>query len=226
MKFISSLFIVLFLSSQLFASVTVFTSRASWESALGLPNGSSAGNAIGFELDSPMVLAPGTTSFTDLDVTIDANPNSLNTIHCCETDPGSTIQGHRFDGFLAHDTAFGATNIEFDFRTPVDAFGADYDQVNNHGIGMIVNGVLVDFRDHFGSAATMQDEGFLGVINTQGSFNSVDFVMTAPDIPGMNAEYWQVDNLSVVAIPEPSTGSLLPITAMCIYGCRRTRRRR
>ena len=221
----SSLLLVLILSSQVFASVTVFTSRAAWEAALGIPAGS-ANLLSGFEMDTPMVFTPGTTALTDIDVTLDANPNGLSGIVCCETASNSTIQGQRFDGFSATDPALGATSIEWGFRMNVSAFGADFDQVNNHGIGMNVNGQLVDFRDFFGPAATMEDEGFLGVIASPGQFfDSVEFVITAPDIPGMNAEYWQADNLSFFTVPEPSTGSLFLVGALALCGSRRKRRR-
>lgn len=203
--------------SDTFAGVAIFTTRASWESALGVTSDSLQGS--GFESDTEMILAGGTTALADIDVTISSNPTDLTAIVCCETNPDGAFQGQRFDGYLTDNPDAGPEKITFGLRGTMDAFGADFDQVNNAGMGMIVNDVLIDFRDHFGSADLDEDSGFLGVIDTDG-FQSVDFVMTNEN--PLQAEYWQVDNLSMNAVPEPSS---LGLFAGCLVVLAVRRRR-
>ncbi|MEM7314075.1 MAG: PEP-CTERM sorting domain-containing protein [Planctomycetota bacterium] len=199
------------------ASVMVFTDRPSFEAALGLPSG--GGINTGFEQDSPQFLFPGTVVLNDFDLTIVGSPNVLNQITCCEPSGSGAIESHYFNGFLSNDVTNGPQEITFSFDTPLYGFGADFDQANNNGMGMIVNGTLVDFSDLLGPAVGDLDFGFIGVVDTMMPFSSATLVMTG-GLPNQG-EFFRMDNATLAPVPEPATHLLMLFGFLALLGLRR-----
>jgi hypothetical protein len=215
MRRLIAISLVLSIISSASATVQVFTDRAAWEAALGLPSG--GGINTGFESDSPQLLFPGTVALNDFDLSIEGSPNTLNQITCCESTP--PIVGHYLNGFITNGIDIGPQTVTFEFDQPLSGFGADFDQANNNGMGMLVNGTLVDFRTLLGPAATNMDFGFIGVVDTMTPITSATLQMTG-GLPNQG-EFFRMDNVSLAAVPEPTSLSLVFMGLIAMFGlCR------
>lgn len=204
------------------ASPVSYNSRSAWETALGLPSGGGIGSS--FELDAPQTLT-GTVALNDFTVSYSGTggtAQNLNRIACCENNPAINFSQQHFNGFLSNNPDTGPQQITLTFANPLRGFGAEFDQANNLGMGMRVNGQLIDFSTILGSAVGNNDNGFVGVVDNMIPFTFVTFEMTGGN--PFQGEFFRMDNPAMLPVPEPhSLGMFLIVAFPCLLGRRRRR---
>jgi hypothetical protein len=96
--------------------------------------------------------------------------------------------------------------IRWLFPTPVFAFGADWLQAAN-GSGLTLSGNFdslgvetISFFEELG----FPGDGFLGIVGTA-PFSELVFREENPVVSGVGDEFFYADNLSIAAVPEPTT---------------------
>jgi len=182
-----------------FGQLTVYTDRASWESALG-------GGMIFVEdfnsLDTGDIADGATLDTGIIQITRDGSPNGGD--GGLAISPGS--QFGNFDGttHLDGETGVGPhERVDFGFNgNAVFAFGADWvSPFSGDGIAIEVGDTLILLDSIAGF-----DSGFVGFISASDTFSTISVVGT-PDAISFQ-ELWQADNVSY-AVPAPSAIALL-----------------
>lgn len=167
-------------AAQTYGAAT-FTNRALWEAA-----------NPGFTTETfstPTGLLPiGTTSLANVDVTLFGTANNT-----------TEVAGGQFIGFIQNDPSSNDIyKIRLTFPEPVTAWGADFTSAATGNILIsTANGNSYNFSTVLGSPGN----GFFGSVE-DAPFQWVDLTTASFTFFG---EYFQMDNLSFSAVPEPAT---------------------
>ena len=185
----------LIVTAPSYATLTVFSDRASWEAAIGGSDGFENFNGV-----TPFGMSSGVNGAGLIDIEIIGDP-TLNRI-----DAGSggadTDGSNYFHGALDFSGVTPSDLITVLINQPVIGFGADWATTITGGeLIMTIGSDTVAFTDHF----TGLGDGFLGVIATA-AFSSVVL-----DTELGTAEQFGMDNFTFKTVAEPPPLALMAL---------------
>ena len=188
------------------ATPVAFTNEANWFNALG-------GNAIiqvEYFASSPLgAYTPGPTDIGLFSVQTDTNDpmaaDNANQI----ADAGFVNNSRELQAFIIQDGVGGneadTTFVDFIFESPVAGFAGDYfSAITGDLLIVTVNGTALEFDNFLGGMGN----GFFGVVDLMSPITSVRF--TVENLTSFG-EFWAVDDVRLVSIPEPLTLVLLTL---------------
>lgn len=185
-------------------AATIFTDRTAWVTALG----GAAQTSDDFSAD----IADGAT------ITFASGVQSMATGEGTSGGGINRVDGGDWDTRIRNASGLsGYSSVTWEFPSNISAFGVDFSSISSSR-GIHVSGDFdgsgnqdINLFTHQGSS-----NGFLGVIGTS-SFNSITLSASGT---GDN-DFFGADDLSFVAVPEPSSAILLGLGATSILIRRR-----
>lgn len=184
------------------AEISVFTSRAAWESAVAAPIVTETFDSI-----TPYYFSEPVNPFGPFSVVLDrvGDPDQIGVR---PVNGGGSRLGL---SLVDPDTGltFAPSNIRFMLETPTVAFGADFDSVARSSDTTINGEMLVEIAGETIDLALLVDDsgdGFVGFISTT-PFDTASFTYQRSG----NAvnDYFSVDNFAFQGVPAPGAVTIL-----------------
>jgi hypothetical protein len=213
-----ALFSVAFSANLAESAIVEFSSKPLWQAAAGPTSFTEDFN--GFSFDTPFRIGPGPLTLNGFTL-VELGPDSKGT-NLIDLPPlintSNDVNGTPFAS-IAID--FAKTIVELRFLQPTRAFGADFRNVDSP------EETVFDFYQSDGSLITSinptPEDDFIGYVATSGESLAYVRFRTTREAGEFIIEAFGMDNVVVVAIPEPSS-ALLAVSIFALLATRRSRR--
>lgn len=212
-------------TTPLEAAIVQYDDRAAWTAAVGMPT--YAEDFEAFLVDTSFRMADGPLALNGMSI-YEIGPVSELDVNFVDVAPflyGSVNGTTSAEvGVDADSDPALETRVDITFDLPVSAWGADFARAKGEdelAVDVYLNGATL-----LGSLLISSDDPvFLGFAANAGE--AVEFVRlrgALPAGPGTR-EGFSMDNVAIVAVPEPATMALLGTAACCLGGYVRRRRK-